>query len=923
MQQMKKPIKRVDYILPIFLLITLFILISASRQVPSSIKKPYSLSDARFVTTALAAIQKEYLERDRIVPRQMLNGALDEVEKRIPEILAQSEESGTVAVTVDVATKRFSFKSLDSLGDLKKALQEILAFIDTHYQGDTERPEIEYAAIDGLLTTLDPHSAFLPPKVYSEFKIGTKGEFGGLGIVISVKDGNLTVIAPLDGTPAARAGIKAGDRIVQIDDESAINMSLTDAVNKLRGDVGTKVKIVLERPGRTEPITMVLTRALINIDSVQSALLEQDGKRIGYLKVKNFQSNTNEDVEAALNNFHRNNIKLDGLILDLRNNPGGLLNQAIDLADHFISKGTIVSTVGIGDTVLDSNEAHERGTQPPYPIAVLINEGSASASEIVAGAIKELDRGIVIGRRSFGKGSVQTIFETGDGAAIKLTIAKYLPAGTRSIQSVGLSPDIELQPVTVDRKAMDLVEDEIVSEKTLEKHLEESSKVEPSAYRVRFLLPRENEKETEEAKSAKEYAKKPKIEDDFAVTLARDLLSHVLEPRRKAMLNEISTTVEEAKSAQESEIAKRLQALGIDWSGGKELGHPQLKVAFDIKKGATVLKEIRAGAEAMLELKVTNIGDSPFFKLIGTGKSDSPLLVNKEFVYGKLLPGETRSSQVALKVPDALPTEELSMEVKFQDEYTSIPTAINVVVPIKGKKLPTFGFNYRLQGSALKPMKPGVPVRLDVDVTNLGSGLTNKDTVAQISNKSGEKVFIEVGRATIGKLAPAASKKASFRFHLKPEFSEKEVKLELSIFDSMRVDSVTQKMRIDTETGVTSPPAGKLYEPPVVEIAQNPLATNDDQLHLKGTVRDNEAVRDYFIFVGDKKVAYVSNPSQTNAVPIDVTVPLKPGLNMIYVAARDFQNLTGRTLIAIERTSGKKEEKAAVETMPLIPEVSE
>ncbi len=917
---MKKRPKIFKYLLPISSVIMVLIAVTASRQGPSSVKKSqYSLPQAHYVSATLSAVQREYLDRDRIRPRQMLEGALDQVQRRIPEILAQFEGTRTVLVTVDVASKRFSLKDVDSLGGLKNTLQEILAFIDAHYTGDTERPEIEYSAIDGMLNTLDPHSSFLPPKAYSEFKIGTRGEFGGLGIVISVKDGDLTVIAPLDGTPAAKAGIKSGDKIVQIGDESAINMSLTDAVNRLRGDVGTKVKIVLERSNRTEPISMVLTRALINIDSVQHALIEHEGKRIGYLKVKSFQSNTDEDVEAALEELHAGEAKLDGLILDLRNNPGGLLNQAIDLADIFIPKGTIVSTVGMGGTILESNDAHSAGTEPNYPIAVLINEGSASASEIVAGAIREQGRGIVIGRRSFGKGSVQTIFEVGGSAALKLTIAKYLPAGTLPIQSVGLSPDIELLPVTVDRKDMNLAEDETMTEKSLEKHFEESAKIEPSAYRIRFLQPKEDE--SDEVRSAREYTKRPKIENDFAILLARDLFAGIKSADRKSIIKEIGPALVKAEGLQDEEIAKRLKLLGIDWSAGSDGGKPQLKVAFDIKKGTSLLKDIKAGSEAMLELKVTNVGDGPLYRLLGVGKSDSPFLVNKEFVYGRLMPGETKGWQTPVKIPEALPTEEISMEVKFEDLHKSIPAAINAIVPVKGKEPPRFAFMCRTPDGA--NLKPNVSVHMNCELTNIGRGASHKDTAAQISNKSGEGVFIEAGRVGLGVLPPGASKAATFRFHTTPDFSDENVELELSVLDSMRVDAINQKIKIETSSGRMSPPAGKRYEPPVIEVAQYPLSTADSDVKISGTIRDNEAVHDYFVFVGDKKITYVSNPNRTNEVPFEVTLPLKPGENLIVVAARDTDKLMGRLLLAISRTSGKKNDKGPADSIPTLPGVED
>jgi hypothetical protein len=212
---------------------------------------------------------------------------------------------------------------------------------------------------------------------------------------------------------------------------------------------------------------------------------------------------------------------------------------------------------------------------------------------------------------------------------------------------------------------------------------------------------------------------------------------------------------------------------------------------------------------------------------------------------------------------------------------------------------------------------------MNIDVVNAGQGPSTKDTIAQLSSKSAEDVFIEVGRAPIGSLAPNASKKASFRFHLTPESVEKDIELELGIFDSIRIDAVNQKIKIHPANASITPPPGKYYEPPVIDIPPQPVATADTQWHIKGMIRDNEAVRDYLIFVGDKKVAYISNPKHTTELPIDVTIPLKPGQNMIVVAARDMDNLMSRYLLAIERTSGKKEEKSAMESLPVIPEVSE
>jgi carboxyl-terminal processing protease len=908
---MHTKMKKTLYFLPFLLIISIF-LISRGTFLRADIE----ISEASLITKAIMAVQRDYIERKRIVPRQMLEGALDQIQRKIPEILTTFDDNKAVTVTVEIASKRFSIGGLKSLGDLRDKMQEILSFIDEHYHGDTKKIEIEYAAVDGMLSSLDPHSAFLSPEIYREFKVGTKGEFGGLGIVISVKDGYLTVIAPLDDTPAAKAGIKAGDKIMQIGDESTINMSLTDAVNKLRGKIGTKIKIVIERPGRAEPLTVTLTRALINIDSVQHEIIPRGGKRYGYLKVKNFQSNTDEEVGSAMKDFFGGETKIDGLILDMRNNPGGLLNQAIDLADLFLAKGIIVSTVGRDGIVLESDRAGKDQTDSGYPIAVLINEGSASASEIVAGAIKELGRGIIIGRRSFGKGSVQAIFDIGSDSAIKLTIAKYLPAGTYPIQSVGLAPDVELIPIRIDPKNMDLLEDTIVSERDLEKHFEDEGRIDNPVYRLKYVLPKEEE--DEEKLSLQEYSKKPVLKDDFAVEFALRALEASKSTERKSMLENINGVVLETNGQQENEIAAKLKTLGIDWSSGKTKGTPQLKVGFNILKGKNQLKEIRAGGEAALELQATNIGNGTFYKLIGVGKSDSPLLTDKEFVFGKLAPGETRSWQVPIKTPEALPSEELSMKVNFQDDQQSVPASIDAIVPIKEKKLPRFGFSYKLRGQKIKT---GSKINLDVEIKNIGEGASDKDAVALLSNKSGEKLFIEVGRLPVGSLAPGAVKRAAFRFHLAPDFNEKNIELEMMIMDASRITSVARKISIDTETAAIKPPAGKFYQPPDIELEPHPVRTADSAWRVKGIVRASEGVRDYFVFVGSKKVAYIPNLSHASEAAIDLSVPLSPGNNIIMVAARDMNDLMGKALLAINRTSGKKEEKSLPDLLPLIPDM--
>jgi carboxyl-terminal processing protease len=308
--------------------------------------------------------------------------------------------------------------------------------VKKHYVEDTKTKDLVYGAIRGMLNSLDPHSAFMPPDAFKEMQVETKGEFGGVGIQIGLKEKAITVISPIEDTPAFRAGIKAGDKIVKINGESTLDMTLQDAVSKMRGAPKTQVTISIGREGWDNPRDFTLMRDIIKIKSVKSKVL--DGK-IGYIKISQFQEMTASDLAAAVKNLDSE--KVNSLVLDLRNNPGGLLNSAIDVSSQFLPKGKLVVY-----TKTRSGEKQEYMTEGDHsfskPMIVLVNQGSASASEIVAGALKDWNRAAILGVQTFGKGSVQTVIPLSDGAGLRLTTAKYYtPKGT-SIQNTGIAPDI-------------------------------------------------------------------------------------------------------------------------------------------------------------------------------------------------------------------------------------------------------------------------------------------------------------------------------------------------------------------------------------------------------------------------------------------------------------------------------------------------
>jgi len=316
----------------------------------------------------------------------------------------------------------------------------VLDLIERNYVDNVDSEKLAISAIEGMLKTLDPYSAYLTPERYKELEIGTSGEFGGVGIEISVENDLLTVITPIEGSPAAKAGIKPGDLIIAIDGKSTQGLSVDEAVKSLRGPKGSAVKITIQSQGDKNPREVVLVRDIIYVKSVNSKLL--DG-RIGYIKLSQFQEKTSEELVKAIEELESGDRgELNGLILDLRNNPGGLLTQAVEVADEFIDEGLIVSVKGRVEDQSTEYYATKKDNTPGYPIIILVNKGSASASEVVAEALQDKKRAIILGTKTFGKGSVQSIIKLDDGSGLKLTTAKFYAPSGRSINQVGVIPDV-------------------------------------------------------------------------------------------------------------------------------------------------------------------------------------------------------------------------------------------------------------------------------------------------------------------------------------------------------------------------------------------------------------------------------------------------------------------------------------------------
>ena len=398
-----------------------------------------------------------------------------------------------------------------SIYEEMKIFVDVFGYVQKEYVEETNSKSLVTGAIKGMLETLDPHSSFMPPEMFKETQSEMKGRFEGLGIEITVKDGILTVVAPIEDTPAHKAGILAGDQILMIEKELTKNMSLMEAVKRMRGPKGTKVTITVMREGLTKPREFTIIRDVIPIRSVRYELLD---KQYGYIRISQFQEKTDADFDKALKALEEESKgKLMGLVLDLRNNPGGMLDQAVKVSDRFVDSGVIVSIEGRREDQNQKFYAHGPGTIPSYPLVVLVNGGSASASEIVAGAVQDHGRGVILGTQTFGKGSVQTIYSLKDGAGLRLTTARYFTPSGRSIQAKGIVPDIIIKLVRPEEDKEAALK--MPAERDLERHLNDldkgqaKEKEKPKKEEPKKEPPKKEEPNKEEPKKEEVKDKKP------------------------------------------------------------------------------------------------------------------------------------------------------------------------------------------------------------------------------------------------------------------------------------------------------------------------------------------------------------------------------------------------------------------------------
>ncbi|ACY15052.1 MXAN_5808 family serine peptidase [Haliangium ochraceum] len=798
----------------------------------------HDLSALDVFNVTLVRVRDAYVDPSRIDPKNMLYSALDSVQFNIPEVLIDPyPEEERVIVHVNDQKKSFSTKAVDSPWRLSGKLKEIFRFIETHMNPGADLAQVEYAAINGMLNTLDPHSVLLDPETAREMDMNTSGKFGGLGIVVGMRNRKLTVLRPIKGTPAERAGILRADHIAKIDAELTENLTLQEAVDRMRGAPDTKVTLWIRRKGESELLRFDLDRAIIRVESVESRMLS---KNVGYIRIRQFSGRTGQETREAIDTLEGKGAK--GWVLDLRSNPGGLLEQAIEVSDLFIDQGTIVTTVGGRER--EPRRARRQDTNKK-PVAVLVNTGSASASEIVAGALKNLDRALVIGSNTFGKGSVQVLYDNKDGSKLKLTIAQYLTPGDRSIQSLGIVPDIGLQRMLVPEKNDEptdylrlLPPSRSYREKDLRAHLTSRYATDENkpTYELPFIYepptrPDENlEAEGAEGIQMEEEPLGDEFVLDFEIALARDVVVRSAHGRRDEMVEVAAKILEQRQAAEEEKLVEALGKLGVDWRDApkREEARPQLEASLSTDKSS-----YDAGDTVTLSGTVTNQGQGPAYRVHARVASDDMVFEDTEMVFGYIPAGESRTWKVQVKLPDAAYDRVDRLDVEFTEARGNAVAAAPVNLRVVAADRPVFAYSHQLvdesNGDGL--VQIGETHHLRVTIKNTGKG-TAKEPTALLRNASGDGILLKKARFELDPLAPGESKTLDFVFDVKPELREDEVVVEMTVYDANLHVSVIEKLHYPVRVPSAGPTPAKGY----VQVARQEAAV------LEGAAEDASRV---------------------------------------------------------------------------------
>ncbi len=924
----------------------------AQHDLGSEEKEPYS--PELFQRLALS-LDHFYLDRDRIQPQALMRKALSALENAVDEIYVDNSEPEKPYVSVHLNSKVqvYRVSTIDSLRDAVSMLESLFTFIQSNYQGEMGFGDIQYAVANGFLSGLDPHTMVFSPKAFSDFSVHIEGEIYGVGMYVGTRDGKLTVIEVLKETPAALAKFKKGDVIVKIGDESTINMSVQEAVDKIRGPLKSEVVLTVKRqsaedPKKLDTLSIPVTRDKVVIKSVESKLitdwegpgLGKADSGVGYVTVRNFDKNTTPSLRTNLARLEEENgSPLAGLILDLRGNSGGLLTQAVEMSDLFLSGGDIVVQAARGE-YQHRQQAKNQGIEPRYPIVVLGDQASASGAEIVIGALQKNDRAVVLGTRTFGKGSVQQLHSLPGGAQLKITVSEYLIPGDVSIQENGVVPDILAQRVILTdesgREEFDLfAEENGMTEKDYKLHIvSRYAKEEKPAYTLKYLYePIEYDPDNDRFVSGD---LKP-TEDKLVVTALSLLASMSKDGDRSQLLEKRRDDIVSLENELFKEIEERLGEMGIDWSQAPSGSAPASQDVV-VELSTKVVQEPSGDEEdpipvnkLLVTARLTNKGDATLYRVKGMSKSDYFLYKDREFLFGKVAPGETVERELKVRLPYFPHARDdlLAVEISGVDGKVFAETSTSVRLEETGR--PAFSYAATVLDAADAPIEslaPGMSAKVRVKVTNTGQAPAHKGVVI-LRNRTGRQVFLEPpGRIEFEELGPGAEAEAEFRFQVRSGDPVKHYTFEMGVVDSYSGASLERELRILHQdeaqqlAGIHSPDTvrnGVTFEAPRITATltgdsdTGVLVTDAERVTLDARIHSPTEVPFKYWVVHNvsesptefpDKILFADSRGRTDSNLI-TSVQLNEGMNLFTVIAMDKNGLAARRNLVVRRTAPK------------------
>jgi carboxyl-terminal processing protease len=891
----------------------------------------YDFGALRNLQRTAEFVRVQYVDPKRIDAVAMYEGALSAAERAVPEALLRFDaDQRRLHVSIGGFTDALAVRPLNSPSDVVEELRRVAEILDAHIQDATiVRAEVEYAMINGMLSTLDPHSVFLPPESSKKMQEDNEGHFGGLGIQIKVdrRTRALMIDVLLEDTPAYRAGLEPNDRIVKIEGEGTLNMDLDEAVSKMRGRPGTPVTITIEREGLSSPRDFTIVRDQIRPNAVWGRLLEGD---IAYLRIDQFHQSVDEQLDGEIVRLRQQAARgLRGVVLDLRDNPGGYLHQAVAVADRFMSGGVIVSTVGRDGRNRESSAAtQDENDRLDVPIAVLTSGNSASAAEIVAGALKNTERAVIIGDRTFGKGSVQNLFPFSDTSRLKLTVARYLTPGDHSIQSVGIPPDIALErayvlpprEVSIDQggvesKVMSSAQISLFSRDRVEREADLEGRFDatdvadvgpPPTYTLRYLYQDDDKPRR---------TNRADVTRDMEVQFARDVLAGTRGTRRPEVLRDAAAVVQ-ARAREEGlriEKAFAQDGVGIDWSA---CANPE-RADVDVRMVLGEDEVLDAGQMETVRVEVTNRGAAPLCQVAVLAESGNTVIDDTEFYVGRIGPGETRGFDTRMRLHDGYPNETAGVTLRVQDANRKSLAQVDATVRARGAALPAYSWSWSMSdaagGDGDGAVEVGETIDLNVDVLNVGEGagglarfLLKRDV------STGRAVSIVSGDLSFPLLAPGGRASGTLRFKVAEAPADGQLALELRAWEDERFDygSVWRAGFVETRDQVDKiglklgeRPAAGFREPPRISLSRipDPVVTGPS-VTLSGVVTDDRGLRDVIVYAGERKIAYEGTTgTPLTSIPFTATTDVDDGNTLLVVVARDADGLTRTVAVDVYR----------------------